>query len=126
METDPSHTLIDLNLPQGGKTLLTRGFNRSQEFYKSRYYGKNGRGKFRWDYPVDPDIPYPFQQLTTIKITKPFKSFSFSYGNPSKMIAEVAAVIVIPSPDREFTNEMVKVLKGVNNHQWYVRSENSK
>ena len=126
METAPSHTLIDLNLPQGGKTLLTRGFNRSQEFYKSRYYGKNGRGKFRWDYPVDPDIPYPFQQLTTIKITKPFKSFSFSYGNPSKMIAEVAAVIVIPSPDREFTNEMVKVLKGVNNHQWYVRSENSK
>ena len=58
---------------------------------------------------------------------RPFSSFTYRYDNMSREIAEVAAVMIMPWPeDKEFNNELVRVLRGVNNHQWYVRAHNSK
>ena len=126
MASDPSWTRVHVDLPQGGSTEIFRHASFSHDFYKSRYYGKNGRGKFRWDYPVEADIPYPFQQIAPVEFKKPFSDLTYRYDNTSKEISEVAAVMIMPWPDREFNNELARVLRGVNNHQWYVREQNLK
>ena len=126
MSADPAWTRIHVDLPQGGSSEIFRHANFSHDFYKSRFYGKNGRSKFRWDYPVYSDIPYPFQQIAPVDMGKEFSNLVFRYCNPSKELCEVAAVMIMPWPDKEFNNELARVLRGVNNHQWYVRAENAK
>ena len=127
MSTDPKWTRVHVLLPQGGSTEIFRHANFSHDFYKSLYYGKNGRSKFRWDYPVYNDIPYPFQQIAPVEITKPFSELNFRYDNTSTELCEVAAVMIMPWPDnKEFNNELARVLRGINNRQWYVREQNQK
>lgn len=126
MSTDPKWTRIHVDLPHGGSSEIFRHANFSHDFYKSLYYGKNGRSKFRWDYPVMQDIPYPFQQIAPVDIKKPFSELTFRYDNTSNELCEVAAVIIMPWPeDKEFNNELARVLRGVNNNQWYVREQNN-
>ncbi|MBO5991049.1 MAG: hypothetical protein J6R00_05305 [Lentisphaeria bacterium] len=125
MSADPVWTRVHVDLPQGGSSEIFRHANFSHDFYKSRFYGKNGRSKFRWDYPVEKNIPYPFQQIAPVDIKAQFSNLVFRYDNPSQELTEVAAVMIMPWPDREFNNELAKVLRGVNNHQWYVKAQNA-
>ena len=121
---DPSWTRVHVDLPQGGSTEIFRHWNCSNEFYKSRYYGKDGRGRYTWDYPFDPEIRYPFQQIHVLDITKPFSSLNFRYDNMSQELTEVAAVMIMPDPGREFSNEMARAIRSVNNNQLYVTEKN--
>ena len=121
---EPKWTRVHVRLPQGGDTEIYRHWNCSNEFYKSRFYGKNGRGKFTWDYPYGGD--YPFQQLRQIEITQPFTELSYFYDNTSIELSEVAAVMIMPYPGQDFNNEMAKALRGVNNNKCYVTIQNAK
>ena len=124
MSFDPSWTRVHVDLPQGGSTEIFRHWSCSNEFYKSRYYGKDGRGRYTWDYPCDPSIKYPFQQIHVLNFTKSFRSLVFRYDNPSKELTEVAAVMIMPDPGREFSNEMARAIRSVNNNQLYVTEKN--
>ena len=124
MSSDPKWTRIHVEMPQGGTREILRHHNCSHEFYKSRYYGKNGRGKYVWDYPFDPSIEYPFQQIDVMNFTKPFSSLTYFYDNASQELTEVAAVMILPDPGREFTNELARTIRSVNNNQLYVNEKN--
>ena len=44
-------------------------------------------------------------------------------ANPSQGGAEVAAVLVVPDKDVEFTNRMIRILCGLNNEEWKISQE---
>ena len=80
------------------------------------------RGNFKWEYAVDPHSYYPYQMMRSFALPEgaSFAEFSMPEAFPGGV--EVAAVLVLPVPSRDFKAFLRKVLCGYNCEPWRVTS----
>jgi hypothetical protein len=95
--------------------------NCGSEFYKAQYNKPGERARFKWDYPLQ--FRYPYQRPVSIEL-KETDTLRFRINGSDIGLAEFAAVIVIPEPDNDFTNQMIKVLCGYNHEPWKIAADN--
>ena len=115
---------IELKLP-GMKNLIGAG---AQESLPDAYWwttigtGKPGaRGNFKWEYPCDPYSYYPYQLPGYFDL--PADAWA-EYSTPEAFPGgiELAGVLVVPDPSRDFMRDLRKVLCGFNCAPWTCRA----
>ena len=92
------------------------------DFYKAQFAKPGERSRFKWDFPLTKKTTYPYHRPATVTLDDGGK-FEIVMANPSQGGAEVAAVLVVPDKDVEFTNRMIRVLCGLNNEEWKISQE---
>ena len=115
---------IKLNLP-GFKSPVGAG---AQESLPDAYWwttigtGKPGaRANFKWEYACDPHSYYPYQMPGVWSVPE----FAWAeISTPEKFPGgvEVAAVLIVPDPSRDFLRDLRKVLSGYNCEPWTCRA----
>lgn len=85
--------------------------------YKRARFGRPGEpANFKWDYPWDPRTSYPYPVIRVAEYPAGdgvrFRSWS------NEETAEIAAVLVVPEPDRELRCALTKFLCGLNCDPW--------
>ena len=115
---------IELKLP-GMKNPIGAG---AQESLPDAYWwttigtGKPGaRGNFKWEYPCDPYSYYPYQLPGYFDL--PADAWA-EYSTPEAFPGgiELAGVLVVPDPSRDFMRDLRKVLCGFNCAPWTCRA----
>ena len=81
------------------------------EFLKAPYGRAGGRANFKWEYPPVRES-YPYKDMRTFPMSPTTDMLVFS--NEGAEPYELAAVLLMPTPTREFRRELVKVLCGLN------------
>ncbi len=106
---------------KGGWISAAGAINCGSEFYKAQYNKPGERAQFKWDYPLQ--YRYPYLRPVSVELaetdTLKFRTQGIDIG-----VAEFAAVIVMPEPDTDFLNQMIKVLCGYNHEPWKISADN--
>ena len=79
------------------------------------------RGNFKWEYAVDPHSYYPYQMMRAFELPEGADFAEFSNPKAFPGGVEVAAVLVLPEPSRDFKAMLRKVLCGYNCEPWRVK-----
>ena len=95
--------------------------NCGSEFYKAQYNKPGERARFKWDYPLQ--FRYPYLRPVSIELGET-DTLKFRINGTDVGLTEFAAVIIIPEPDTDFTNQMIKVLCGYNHEPWKIAADN--
>lgn len=111
-----------LSLHFDGMTMAAgSGINEACNYYKAPFGKKGGRANWKWDYPYSEKYSYPFHDIRYLT-SEAVSSLEFEFtGEKEEGPVEVGAVLVIPSPSREFKCEIVKNLCSVNARPWAVK-----
>lgn len=114
---------ISLRLP-GYERLIGAG---SQESLPDGYWwtpmGRerpNERGNFKWEYATEIGSFYPYQMMRKFNLPEGANFAEFSNEKSFPGGIEVAAVLVLPEPSRDFKALLRKVLCGYNCDLWDV------
>ena len=78
------------------------------------------RGNFKWEYPCDPKSSYPYQMMRAFALPEGASFAEYSVPEEFADGVEVAAVLVLPEPSRDFKALLRKVLCGYNCEPWRV------
>ena len=122
MDTYPSVCPLEIKLPDGKWHSAGKAGTTAFDFYDTRI--GDGRANFKWDYPTM--YRYPYLAPKPVKFTKETKSILLSYDKPREVTTEVAAMLLIPTGDRELLNETVKILNGFNCNPFLVNKNNAR
>ena len=95
--------------------------NCGSEFYKAQYNKPGERAQFKWDYPLQ--YSYPYLRPVSVEL-EAADTLKYKIEGANVGVAEFAAVIVMPEPDTEFLNQMIKVLCGYNHEPWKISADN--
>ena len=95
--------------------------NNGAEFYKAQYNKPGERAQFKWDYPLQ--FRYPYMRPVCIELGET-DTLQYRINADNAGVSEFAAVIVIPEPDTNFINQMIKVLCGYNHEPWKIAENN--
>ncbi|MBE6387220.1 MAG: LamG domain-containing protein [Lentisphaerae bacterium] len=87
--------------------------NHASDFYKAQFNRPGQRGRFKWDFPIDPATKY-WAALPHIVETKEFSELKFNCRIPNYKGIEIAAILIVPDPSTDLRNDMVKILCGLN------------
>ena len=80
--------------------------------HKSEYGTRGGRAAWKWDYPTFGHYPYMDVRTFDLPATKEL-IFQMTETDPEGPV-EIAAVLVVPAPERDFLASLVKSLCGMN------------
>ena len=94
--------------------------NDSCNFYKAQYGQMGGRANFKWDYAIDPETSYYCRMMNVFELPATDSISIESWAKTADGV-ELAAVLVVPTADEEFTCDLVKVLCGLNTQLLRVR-----
>ena len=122
MDTYPSGCTLDVKLPDGKWYGVSKSATTAYDFYDT-YIG-DGRANFKWDYPVM--YRYPYLEAKPIKLTKEANDLLMCYNRQSDVTTEVAAMMFIPTGDKELLNATIKILNGYNCNPFLVNKNNAK
>ena len=109
---------FDLLRPDGKRIPAGWGINPALDFYKAKY--GSGMSRFKWDGPIEGK--YPYQQLQTQALPE-LDSLVFEAKQSAG--TELAAVLILPAPSREFLIELQKTLCGLNYDPWRIAAGQS-
>ena len=87
--------------------------NHASDFYKAQFNRPGQRGRFKWDFPINPATKY-WAALPHIVETKEFSELKFNCRIPNYKGIEIAAILIVPDPSIDLRNDMVKILCGLN------------
>ena len=102
-------------LPSGGPNAIQHDFMDAQSGVKG------GRAAFKWDAGSDPRRTYHVSWLSRRYDFPSFDRLTYGLSMPLPQGVEVAAVLVVPDPDEDFTCELTKILCGMNCNPWMVK-----
>lgn len=91
--------------------------NQGVNFYKARYGNLSGRANFRWDYILTDKRYHPYfprYEFKRLEFPVEASKMSFSTYKDYERGVEIAAMLLVPELDREFTCELTKLLCGMN------------
>ena len=78
-------------------------------------------GHFKWEYPCDPYSCYPYQLPGYFDLPPDaWAEYSTPEAFPGGI--ELAGVLVVPAPSRDFMRDLRKVLCGYNCEPWTCRA----
>ena len=106
---------------KGGWIEVAGAINCGSDFYKAQHGYPGERAQFKWDYPLK--YRYPYQRPDVVKLKKTDR-LDFKVVGTNIGVTEVAAVLIMPEQDREFLNQMIKVLCGYNHEPWKMSEAN--
>jgi len=127
----PAHLELDarggsrLTMSVGGKSIACgRPVNCSCNFYKAMYGREGERGAWHWDYLNRPDIRYYLEMMDVVQLGEMdgFK-LDFTAYNPYPNNGEIefGALLLVPDPDRELYEDLLKNLCGLNTQKGKVK-----
>ena len=109
-------------MPQNGRASVQtcHSVNDGCDYLLAAYGMPGGRGNFKWDFPYKGGTCHPFREIhkTYISATD---SMSIRLDEDVPDGLEIAAVLAVPDPAREFRVQMLKLLCGFNCDPWRVR-----
>ena len=123
---DPDRRLAPrIKIEIGGATLMC-GYpvNVACNYLKAMYGEEGGRANWKWDFPVANESRYWLSQmqLPTLSGGDEMTVSFASWGAPRQgEEVELAAVLLVPSPDWELQGDLIKVLCGLNTQRGRVR-----
>ena len=124
--THSAHRKRFLHMDIGGKNYAIGSTgNTVCNFYKAQFGKPGERSNFKWDFPQSRETTYPYHRPDTVE-TSSTGEFSILMPRTCKGGAELAAVLLVPGSDPEFTTEMIKVLCGLNYSRWQIANTNGK
>ena len=100
---------------------IAGAINCGSDFYKAQHGKPGERAQFKWDYPLQYRYPYEMPMSVELKNTN---RLDFSVTGKNNGISELAAVLIMPEQDKEFINQMLKVLCGYNHEPWKMAESN--
>lgn len=114
-----------IKIEVGGATLMC-GYpvNVACNYFKAMYGEDGGRANWKWDFPIAKESRYWLSQMRTPTLSAGNDmTVSFaSWGAPRQgEEVELAAVLLVPSPDWELQGDLIKVLCGLNTQRGRVR-----
>ena len=89
--------------------------------HKQTYGRRGGRGAWLWSYPTYGHYPYMGLKEIEIQTTE-----SLSFRLMEDLVEgplEIGAVLVVPDPEREFANALVKNLCGLVTAPWMTEQD---
>lgn len=89
------------------------------DFYKAQFAKPGQRSRFKWDFPLTKKTTYPYHRPAAVKL-KDGGKFDIVMKNPAKGGAELAAILIVPDSNVEFTNHLMRTLCGLNNEEWKI------
>jgi hypothetical protein len=111
--------------PGGGETYGCGSTGNSVcDFYKSQFGRPGERSRFKWDFPLTKHTTYPYHRPAAVALGDGGK-FDIVMKNPAKGGAELAAILIFPDSNVEFTNRVMRVLCGLNNEEWKISEINA-
>ena len=114
-----------IKIEVGGATLMC-GYpvNVACNYFKAMYGEDGGRANWKWDFPVAKESRYWLSQMQmpTLSAGNDMTVSFASWGAPRQgEEVELAAVLLVPSPDWELQGDLIKVLCGLNTQRGRVR-----
>ena len=95
------------------------------DFYKAQFGKPGERSRFKWDFPLTKKTTYPYHRPATIQLEAEGK-VDIIMKNAIPGGAEVAALLIYPDLDVEFTNHLMRTLCGLNNEEWKITEINAR
>ena len=106
---------------KGGDIGIAGAINTGSDFFKAQHGKPGERAQFKWDYPLK--YRYPYEMPTSVEL-KSTDKLDLKINGVNVGTTEVAAVLIMPEQDKEFVNQMVKVLCGYNHEPWKIAESN--
>ncbi len=89
------------------------------DFYKAQFGKPGERSRFKWDFPLTSKTTYPYHRPATVTLEADGR-VDIVMKNAITGGAEVAALLIYPDLDVEFTNRLMRTLCGLNNEEWKI------
>ena len=106
---------------KGGDVGIAGAINCGSDFFKAQHGKPGERAQFKWDYPLK--YRYPYEMPTNVEL-KSTDKLDLNISGVGVGVTEVAAVLIMPAQDKEFINQMVKVLCSYNHEPWKIAESN--
>ena len=113
--------LLKMQAADGTVIQAARTINHTTDFFKAQF-GNKQFGRFKWDHAFILAHGAFFYDVPKC-YTLPAGCDSFALSAILNVKFEVAAVLIMPMPTREFQTEMAKVLSGINCEPWKIAAD---
>ena len=115
----PSRRSRTVNLEFGDNNVeACSPINQCCDYYKAAFGQVGSRGNWKWDFPLNPNFSYPFDQMGYLKVDTPVSEITYRMTDFKFGDMELSAALIIEAPDREFKCELIKTLCGLNHRPW--------
>jgi len=115
---NPRDVAVYFNLGKNKKLKAAACVNHASEFYKKIFGVEGEKGAWRWDFPGDPKISYPYGKTRWFNVAE--GTDTLEYISAKEIPTDLGCALILPKESDDFIREILKNMCSINHRPWVM------